>query len=107
MSYTVNITYSAKQDLRSIALNIAAQSGETEIARDFVRRLRDKCLQLTDFPNACAVPSDYVLRCMGYRFVVYKDYLIFYLVDESESTVNITAIFNSRMDYIRIMVGRI
>lgn len=103
MSYTVRVTDTAKQDLREIAFWIAEQSKDIEIAKSFVGELRDVCKKLNAFPNAGGIPKDRVIRSAGYRFTVHKEYLILYLVDETEKKVNIMAIFNAKKDYIRVM----
>lgn len=103
MSYTVRLTDTAKQDLREIAFWIADQSKDPEIAKRFVEELRTECKKLDTFPYAGAFPKDRVLKSVGYRFMVHKEYLIFYLLDEEEKQVNIMAIFNSKKDYMRVM----
>lgn len=103
MSYQVLFTATAKQDLREIALNIADISKNTDIAVDFVNGLQKKCDQLIDFPESGALPNDRVLRSLGYRFLIYKDYLMFYTVDQESETVYIQAAFNAKRDYIRAL----
>ena len=103
MSYTVRLTDTAKQDLREIAFWITEQSKDIEIAKRFVGELRDVCKKLDTFPNVGGIPKDRVIRSAGYRYTVHKEYLIFYLVDETEKQVNIMAIFNAKKDYMRVM----
>lgn len=101
MSYTVYLTETAKEDLREIAMWIAQHSKDVEIARKFVAELRDECKKLASFPDRGAYPRDRVLRSTGYRYIVYKDYVIFYLIEGS--AVKIMAIFNGKKDYLRVM----
>ena len=103
MSYTVRLTDTARQDLREIAFWIADQSKDSEIAKRFVEELRTECKKLDTFSYAGAFPKDRILKSVDYRFMVHREYLIFYLVDEEEKQVNIMAIFNSRKDYMRVM----
>ena len=103
MSYHVRLTETAKQDLREIAYYIADQARDKEVARNFVNELRVSCNRPTDFPQAGAYPKDHVLRSMDYRHIAHKGYLIFYIVDEPEKTVNILAIFNARKDDLRVI----
>ena len=103
MSYSVRMTDTARQDLREIAFGIAEQSKDTAIAKQFVEELRGECKKLDTFPDAGAIPKDRVLKSMGYRFTVHKDYLIFYLINEKEKQVDIMAIFNAKRDYMRVM----
>lgn len=103
MSYTVLLTDTAKQDLRDIAIWIAEQSRDIEVAKRFVNELRERCKKLDEFPYAGAFPQDRILKSAEFRFVTHKEYLIFYLVDEENKTVNVMAIFNAKKDYMRIM----
>ena len=103
MSYTVRLTETAKQDLREIALWIADQAKNVEIAKQFIAELRAECKKLDMFPYAGSLPKDRILKSFGYRFITHKEYLVFYLVNEEEKQVNVMAIFNSKKDYMRVM----
>ena len=107
MSRQVIMTDTAKSDLREIALWIYEQSGEPDTAISFVTALRDKCRSLESQPESGAVPKDYVLKSLGYRYLIYKHYLVFYLTDISEKKVYIHAFFNEKLDYFRYMRKRI
>ena len=78
MSYHVRITETAKQDLREIAFYIAEHSMDNETAKRFVMELREQCKRLVDFPQSGAIPKDHVLRSLDFRYIVHKDYLIFF-----------------------------
>lgn len=103
MSYRVTITDTAKQDLRKIAIWIAEQSKDKEIARRFVNELRDECKKLDAFPKSGALPKDHFLKSLGYRFIVHKNYLIFYLTDDEKKLVTVMSVFHAKEDYIRVM----
>ena len=103
MSYQVRITDTAKQDLREIAFYIAERAMDKEAAKRFVMELQAECKRLVDFPQGGAMPKDRILRSFEFRYIVHKDYLIFYSIDEEHKTVNVLAIFNSKKDYLRVM----
>lgn len=103
MSYRVKISDTAKQDLREIAFYIAEQAKDKEIAKKFVNELRAECNRLETFPEAGAMPKDRILRSAGYKYIIYKDYLIFYTIQEDLSEVDVLAIFNAKKDYMRVM----
>ena len=105
--WQVIMTDTAKSDLREIAFGIREASGETETAVRFVTELQEKCSVLYSFPESGAVPKDYVLKALGYRYLVHKHYLIFYVTDPSEQKVYIHAFFNEKLDYFRFMLKRI
>lgn len=103
MKYSIVFTDTAKSDLREIAMYIADAAKDKEIAKEFVTELAEQCSRLEDFPLMGAIPKDRVLISSGYRFLVHKEYLIFYTVLETNTTVYIQAIFNAKKDYTRVL----
>ena len=105
--WKVIMTDTAKNDLWEIALGIYELSGDSDTTVNFVMELEDRCTLLESQPESGALPKDYILKAMGYRFLVHKHYLIFYLTDESADTVYIHAFFNEKLDCFRYMRKRI
>ena len=105
MKYKLFFTDTAREDLREIAFRIAEISKDRELAKRFVRELRDNCNILETFPEGGALPRDRILKSAGYRFLVYKDYLTFYTVDKEKALVHILTVFNGKKDYMRV-IGR-
>jgi toxin ParE1/3/4 len=103
MNCRVELTTTAKEDLRNIAYYIAEQSQDKEIAIRLIKQLQEKCKILEDFPESGAIPKDRVMMSAGYRFLVHKDYLIFYNYEKAENTAYILAVFNAKRDYMRVM----
>ena len=103
MKYSLNITDTAKSDLREIAIYIAEQSQSKDVALKFLDELLACCNRLIDFPQSGAYPKDYVLKNLGYRYLVHGDYLVFYTLDDNAYIANIVAIFNSKKDYMRVL----
>lgn len=103
MNCKVKFTDTAKADLREIALYIAEQAKDKELATRFINKLREQCKILETVPECGALPKDRILISNGYRFLVHDNYLIFYYYSQAENTVYITAIFNARRDYMRVM----
>lgn len=107
IKWQVLMTDTAKQDLREIALNIYEQSEDLDTAVSFVTAHQEQSLALESYPERGAVPKDYVLKALGYRYLVYKHYLTFYLMEASKQNVYIHAFFNEKQDYFRYMRKRI
>ena len=103
MNYQVILTDTAIQDLREIALWITDQTRDRDVAINFINALRSRCDKLRTFPDIGAFPKDHILKSMGYRFLTHKEYLIFYLTDDTNKTVHIVSVFNSKRDYMRVM----
>lgn len=103
MKYSLNITDTAKNDLREIAIYIAEQSQSKDVALKFLDKLSECCNRLMDFPQSGAYPKDYVLKSLGYRYLVHNECLVFYILNNNERTVNVVAVFNSKKDYMRVL----
>lgn len=105
--WQIIMTDTAKSDLREIAFGIYEVSKDPDTAVRFVMELEDHCSILNSQPESGAVPKDYVLKALGYRILVYKHYLVFYITNHDENTVSIHAVFNEKLDYFDYMRKRI
>jgi toxin ParE1/3/4 len=103
MSYDIVITHSAEIDLEEITFNIADISKNIDIALKFIDELQASLEILKDFPESGSLPLDSMLLNKGYRFKIFKDYLIFYTIDKESKTVFIEKILNGKLDYVKIM----
>lgn len=103
MTTKIVLTETAKADLREIALFIADQAKDKNVAIRFTRELQEKWKILEEFPQMGALPKDRVLVSYGFRFLVHKDYLIFYLCNEKENFVQIVSVFHAKRDYFQVM----
>lgn len=103
MSFQVKYTDTAKEDLRNIATYIAEQSKDKTIAISFVNELREKTKILESFPESGAIPDDRIMKNSDYRFLIHKEYLIFYYYNSKDHTSYILSIFNAKRDYSRVM----
>ena len=107
MKYKIELTETAKSDIRDIALYLTEASKEKSVAIGFINELRENYRKLENFPFVGANPKDHVLVSLGYRFLIYKDYLTFYTVDDDQKIVRIFAIFHAKRDYIRVLKNKI
>lgn len=103
MSFKVKFTDTAKDDLRSIVTYIAEQCKDKNVAVAFINELREKTRILETFPESGAIPDDRIMKNSDYRFLVHKEYLIFYRYIDKENTSYILSIFNAKRDYARVM----
>ena len=86
-----------------IAFYLADLSKDKNLAIRFVKELQERAKVLEQFPEIGSIPKDRVLKSQGYRFLVHKDYLLFYLYEKAENKVYILAVFNGKRDYMRVM----
>ena len=103
MRCNVVMTETAISDFKKIARDILDISKDADTAVKFVTEMKAECNRLADFPQSGALPNDRNLVCQGYRFLVHKDYLIFYTYNAGDDTVYVKAAFNAKLDYKRVM----
>lgn len=105
MKYIVKITNTAKKDLKEISAWILKESKDIITTKKFTQELISECEKLDTFPNAGSYPKDKILVSLEFHYITYKNYLIFYKVDENSKTVNIMAVLNSKRDYVRYLLN--
>lgn len=99
MAIHVHITEKAEANINSIADGIEEVSHSADYALDFINEIYDTINTLSLFPNSGCIPNNRSLLAEGYRFLIHKQYLIFYkTVDD---TVYVDAVINSKQDYYR------
>ena len=98
MNCQIVFTETAKSDLQEIAVSLAELSRDKNLAI-----LQEQTGVLKQFPESGALPRDRVLRSIGFRFLVHKDYLLFYKYEKAEKRVYVVAVFNGKRDYMRVM----
>ena len=101
------IVFSKKSELQieEIYQYVLSKSNDEDTAKRFVNELIDKTeiLKTQAFVGRQIEIIDNIVT--QYRFLVYKDYLIFYRVDENK--VYIDRILNSKMDYVKEFIKEI
>lgn len=104
MNYEIIFTDTAESDLSDIALFIAEESKDKEVAKKFLGELLSHCKeQLGAYPLSGFLLSDVALRNTGYRFFVHREYIALYTVHEEQKTVYMHSVFNAKKDYTRIV----
>ncbi len=98
-SYKVRIYPTAEQDLAEIVnyLNTLSQ----QAALKYYDMLTKEIASLSTMPERYPHPRDLALTAKGYRYLVVKDYLVFYMV--VGDTVQIHRILYGRRDYQSIL----
>ena len=95
--YDINGKAFVRPSARSIIIK------DKKIAINFVNELREKTKILQTFPECGAIPDDRIMKNSDYRFLVHKEYLIFYHYIAKDNTSYILSIFNAKRDYSRVM----
>ena len=94
-TYKIKIYPAAKQDLIEIVDYLNTLSPQA--ALQYYDLLIAGISSLSQMPGRCPHPKDLALAAKGYRYLMVKNYLVFYVV--SEGTVQIRRILYARRDY--------
>ena len=94
-SYKVRIYPAAKRDLLEIIDYLNTLSQDTALR--YYDLLTEQIASLAHMPERCPKPKDLALAAKGYRYLIVKDYLVFYII--SGDTVQIRRILYGRRDY--------
>ena len=93
--YTVRIYPAAEQDLLDIIDYLNTLSPQT--AMRYYDLLTEQIASLSAMPERCPHPRDLALTAKGYRYLIVKDYLVFYRI--IGDTVQIHRILYGRRNY--------
>ncbi len=97
--YSVRIYPSAEQDLCEIVRYLNTLS--PDVALHYYDMLVEGIASLSTMPERCPHPRDLALTAKGYRYLIVKDYLVFYMV--VGDTVQIRRILYGRREYHSIL----
>lgn len=97
--YNIEIFPTAKQDLLDMISYLNTLSPDT--ALKYYDLLIEEISSLSDLPERCPHLKDLALKAKGYRYLLVKNYLVFYVV--SGKTVQIRRILYARRDYSSLL----
>lgn len=97
-NYYICYSDEAKEDLRNIFMYIAYELGSRDTAERQVNRIRDAIKKLEKFPKRNpSVPYE-PWASLGMRRLNVDNYVVFYLVDDSNERIEIVRIPYGTMD---------
>ena len=97
--YKVKIYPAAKQDLLDIVDYLNTLSPDAALR--YYDLLTEEIAGLSYMPERCPRPKDLALAAKGYRCLLVKNYLVFYVVDRD--TVQIRRVLYGRRDYSSLL----
>ena len=98
-NYKVKLYPTAEQDLLDIINDLNTLS--SEVALQYYDLLTEQIASLSSMPERCARSRDLILAAKGYRYLILKKYLVFFIV--AEDTVEFHRILYGRSDYRSIL----
>lgn len=94
-TYKIRIFPTARQDMEDVIAYLNTLS--PDVALRYYDLLVDEIASLAKMPERYPRPKDLALAAKGYRYLIVKNYLVFYVV--VGDTVQIRRILYARRDY--------
>ena len=98
-NYKVKIYPEAKKDLREIIDHLNELSPEAALR--YYDEITEKISSLSRVPDRCPRPRSLMLAAKGYRYLIVRQYLVFFVIRERE--VQIRRILFARRDYEELL----
>ena len=100
MAYNVRIMEKAEEDLSEIVTYISDTLCNPKAADNLLLEFLKEKDNIADNPYMYPLSNDLHLQTEGYhRFLLKKNYVALYLIDEEEKQVSIMRIFYAKRDY--------
>lgn len=101
--YSVFMTHTATEDLKSVASYSANKLREPSIAKKLVGNIKETVMSLEQMPTRHSLLSDANLAVQGIRKIMVDNYIVFYIVYEKDNVVTIVRILYSRREWFNLL----
>ena len=81
MKYSIIRTDRFDDQLRDLLFYIAEDSGDVDIALNYLDKIETAVNRLADFPDSGSIPRYSILKKQGYRVLIVEQHLIFYKIN--------------------------
>lgn len=103
MTYQIRITKTAERDLISTADHIEFVLKNPKAADDLLDEADAQINSLDEYPERCKVVDDPVLNSWGIRYIIVKNYLAFFIIDEEKKEVIIVRFLFQKSNWNSIL----
>ena len=97
--YRLKFTPKASEDLEQIYIYISQKMFAEIAANNLLEKIESSVMRLESFPYSCSYVSDDALKSKGYRKLIVDNYIVFYLVNETDKQVIIMRILYGAQIY--------
>ncbi len=101
--YQIIRTEKADNQFKDLLYYIADDSGDIEIALNYLNKFVKAIMRLSDFPDSGSVPRYATLKKQGFRVLTLDKILVFYKTDHIHKVVIIYAIADGRQEYLNLI----
>ena len=97
--FHVRFTPLAYEDMDEIDDYISVTLGNLEAAEKLLSKIEQELQHLTRYPRIGAQPRDTFLASKGYRKLVVENYLVFYILHDTEHEVVVMRVLYGAREY--------
>lgn len=103
MTYKIRITKPAQNEMRETYRYIAEELHNPNAAARLISLIDKNIISLKENPGRFALVSDHYLASNGYRKIVVKNHLVFFIIREEEKTVSVMRVLYGRRDWMNLL----
>jgi plasmid stabilization system protein ParE len=104
--YRVDFTQPAEEDLLAAVRYISEALKAPEAAKNLLFDTERQLKVLEEQPFSCPLVQDEILAMKGIRSLVVNNYLVFYIVKESEKAISVIRFLYGRRDWTSLLKGK-
>jgi len=99
MNYSINITYLAEEDILATEKYISNALKNPIAANNLLDEIEKHEIILEETPNIYPFVNDEYLSQKCIKYVIIKNYLMFFIIDENDKIVNVIRFLYGRMNW--------
>ena len=104
MQYEVKLTAQAAEQIQEVVSYISKNLFEPETAKRWLNIIQENITSLNTMPARYPLTEEEPWRTYGIRKMVVKNFLVYYLINEEQKTVSVTAVIYGRRDQIAALL---
>ena len=101
--YEVLVSEQAQRDLKDIANYLSSNLLEPNVAKNILSEIDKAILSLEEMPYRYCLVADNLLKKVGIRKLIVKNYIVFFKVYETKKTVGIVRIMYGRRNWQKMI----
>ncbi len=105
MNYRVTLTPQAVEQIRETVLYIARTLQSPETAKGWADLLYQKIGELQSMPSRYPLTEEELWHDRGIHKMPVKNFLVYYLIDEENKSVTVTAVIYGRRDQLAALAS--
>ena len=103
MIYQIRIMKSAQTDMHEIHRHISQDLQNPDAAIRRIKKIEESIHSLSKMPSRFPLVLDDYLASRGFRVIVVKTHLVFFVIREDIKTISVIRILYVRRDWMRIL----